>query len=347
MPKKILFLATSLETTGGIQQYARDFIRVAQGADYRVNVLAKEKEDRYLFAVHAGISIITKRPDVVLMGHIRFAPLAILCATLGIPYVLFVYGIEAWNVPAIGIWALKHARAVVAISGYTRSKVADRVPETARRITVISPTFDEKKFSPGSGTADLQAKFRAYNEKIILTVARLSADERYKGYDTVIEALPRVLEEVPSARYVIVGDGSDKGRIEELVRARGLSGKVFFAGNVATEDLPDYYRMCDVFVMPSRGEGFGIVFLEALGCGKSVVAGNADGSRDALQNGEVGLLVDPGSPEEIASAVVGILSKKAARDIMDGELLRRKTINRFGFEIFQKKVLNVLREASK
>ena len=107
-----------------------------------------------------------------------------------------------------------------------------------------------------------------------MTVSRLASSERYKGHDRVIRSLPRVLLKHPETIYLIVGDGDDRPRLEALASEFGVRDKVRFAGLVAGEELPDYFRLADVFVMPSTGEGFGIVFLEAMACGIDVIGGN-------------------------------------------------------------------------
>ncbi len=112
------------------------------------------------------------------------------------------------------------------------------------------------------------------------------------------------------------------------------------------EEKTDFFSICDVFAMPSKGEGFGIVFLEALACGKPVVAGNKDASSEPLLNGELGLLVDPDNKEEIMKAIIGILKKEVPEKILDGKFLRRKTIESFGFEKFKEKVKNLIYELS-
>ena len=97
-----------------------------------------------------------------------------------------------------------------------------------------------------------------------MTVSRLASSEQYKGHDRVIRTLPRLLSQHPETIYLIVGDGDDRPRLESLAVECGVAEKVQFAGLVPPEELPDYFRLADVFVMPSTGEGFGIVFLEAM-----------------------------------------------------------------------------------
>jgi phosphatidyl-myo-inositol dimannoside synthase len=106
-----------------------------------------------------------------------------------------------------------------------------------------------------------------------------------------------------------VGDGCDRRQLEEKATSLGLSKHVVFTGYVPESEKVDYYRLPDAFVMPSRGEGFGIVFLEAMACGVPVVASKADASRDAVCNGALGILVDPSDQEDIKAGVLEALNR--------------------------------------
>jgi glycosyltransferase involved in cell wall biosynthesis len=173
------------------------------------------------------------------------------------------------------------------------------------------------------------------SKKIILTVARFAASEKYKGYDQIIRALPKILAAIPHAHYVLVGEGQDRSRIEQLISSLGVSKSVTLPGSVTDAELPDYYNLCDVFAMPSKGEGFGIVYLEALSCGKPVLAGNMDGSSDPLQNGQLGVLVNPDNIAEIAQALIAILQRTYPLPVLyRGDQLRERTIQAFGPDRF-------------
>src|SRR5204863_3572114 len=130
------------------------------------------------------------------------------------------------------------------------------------RVRVLPGTVDPR-FRPGPKPHALLDRYDARGKKVLLTVARLSSSERYKGHDRVIRTLPRVLRDHPQTLYLIVGDGDDRARLEALALEFGVAEKVRFAGHIDAELLPDHFRLADVFVMPSTGEGFGIVFLEA------------------------------------------------------------------------------------
>jgi glycosyltransferase involved in cell wall biosynthesis len=136
-----------------------------------------------------------------------------------------------------------------------------------------------------------------------MTLGRLAEVERYKGFDEVIEVMPDLLEEAPDLAYVIAGKGSDMERLKQKAHALGLAGHVVFTGYVAEEEKAALYRLADVYIMASRGEGFGFVILEALATGIPTIASTLDGGREALRDGMLGQLVDPAKPEEIKSAI--------------------------------------------
>jgi phosphatidylinositol alpha-1,6-mannosyltransferase len=245
----------------------------------------------------------------------------------GIPYMTFAYGMEVtdgrfrWLRDKV----FGNADKVVAISEHMRRLLIGEVGVSPDRVQVIHPGVDVDRFAPRSRPGELARRLGLTDRRVILTVARLASGERYKGHDTVIRAMPTILSQVPDAAYLVVGDGPDRERLEGLVGRSGVAARVVFAGSVPDKDLPDYYNLCDVFTMVSRrgptrhggyrGEGFGIVYLEAAACGKPVVAGNDGGVAEAVEDGRTGLLIDPTSVEATADSLVRLLQ--------DEELARR------------------------
>ncbi|MBO1351801.1 MAG: glycosyltransferase family 4 protein [Hormoscilla sp. GUM202] len=171
---------------------------------------------------------------------------------------------------------------------------------------------------------------------LLITPGRLDSQEQYKGYDRVLRALPTIIENIPQVHYLIVGKGDDLPRVEQLIQQLNLQHHVTLAGFIPDSELCDHYNLCDVFAMPSKGEGFGIVYLEALACGKPTLGGNQDGAIDALCNGELGALVDPDNIEEIAQTLIQILQGNYPNYLLyKPQVLRQKAIDTFGFEKFQ------------
>jgi glycosyltransferase involved in cell wall biosynthesis len=185
------------------------------------------------------------------------------------------------------------------------------------------------------------------NKKIILTICRLAKSEKYKGYDRVIQALPKILEQVPDTIYTLIGDGDDMEDIKKIIEELNLKEKVYLLGAIKNDFIPEILNVADLFVMPSKGEGFGIVFIESLACGVPVIAGNKDASKEALINGELGIMVDPDNVNEIAEAIIKVLKGEAPKHLYDKNYLRQKVIENFSFEVFKNRVKIFLESISK
>ena len=286
------------------------------------------------------------RPDFILTTHVNFAPVAYwLRKLVRIPYVAVGHGVEVWDIASGRIRrALCAADRLLAVSQFTRTRMASALALDANRIAVLPNTFDPEQFYPGRKPHYLLKRYGLTpDQPVILTIARLASAERYKGYDQVLRTLPLVREHFPNVRYLLGGRGPDRSRIEKLIRELGLAGNVTLAGYVADHELRGHYNLCDVFAMPSKGEGFGIVFLEALGCGKPVLAGNKDGSVDAVLNGALGVLIDPDNVNEIAKALIEILSKRDSnRILLDPDELRSHAIEAYGYQQFRETVGRML-----
>jgi glycosyltransferase involved in cell wall biosynthesis len=168
----------------------------------------------------------------------------------------------------------------------------------------------------------------------LLTVARLSASERYKGIDAVLQALPEVRKTVPEVHYDVVGDGDDRQRLEALARDLGVSGDVSFHGRLRAEQLAAAYRDCTLFVMPSSHEGFGIVFLEAALFGKPSIGGRQGGTPEVIEDGVTGALVDREEVPGVARNLVRMLSDHEGRARM-GEAARKGLLERFTYRSFR------------
>lgn len=223
---------------------------------------------------------------------------------------------------------LNKADAIVAVSAFTKKALIRHMGAPPEKVTLIHNGVDTIRFQPGPKKAELIARHQLVGKRIILTVGRIVPR---KGFDAVIRAMPKIVEKVPDAHYLIVGSGHFRANLEALVAQCGVQAYVSFAGQVTDQELADYYRLCDLFVMPNREmpdgdtEGFGLVFLEANACGKPVIGGTAGGAVEAVHNEENGLLVDGWSVQDVAEAITRLL--------MDATLYQR--ISQRGLEIAQ------------
>jgi glycosyltransferase involved in cell wall biosynthesis len=358
-------------SNGGIQTFSRHllealessrrvkYIRVIVKNDATIPPALFNKEVKYhtsgrwpsslrtaVFVALAAFLAVKDRPKLILVGHANFSPLAaVLKHWLGIPYWVFAYGIEVWSLSGKRISrALLGADRVLPISRFTQNRLLDQLPLDQDRIVSFPLTVDSDRFQIGPKSQALLTRhgLRA-DQPIILTVARLAESERYKGYDRILRALPAISTTIPNVHYVLGGHGPDRCRIEQLVAELDIANCVTLAGFISDSELPDYYRLADVFAMPSTGEGFGIVFLEAMACGKPVLAGNKDGSVDALQQGELGALIDPDNISELVSTLTQLLKKTYPhRLVFNPEALRLAMLNVFGRHRFCERVTKLL-----
>jgi len=299
-----------------------------------------------VFSMQLILGAIRQKPDLIISTHLNFTPVAHLLKTLlGIPYYTVAHGIEAWNIENSQLkLALKNADKILAVSHYTRDKLIKEQNLDPENILVLPNTFDHQRFKIAPKPDYLLQKYQLKSEtKIILTVARLSASEQYKGFDQIIQSLPQIIAKIPNVHYIIVGKGDDRPRIEKLVKDLKLENYVTLAGFIPDEELCDYYNLCDLFAMPSKGEGFGIVYLEAMACGKPCLGGNQDAAIDALCGGTMGALVNPDSENEIAQAIVDVLQVSYPLPILyQPELLREKIIKIYGFDKFKERLSVIL-----
>lgn len=277
-----------------------------------------------------------ERPRCVLTTHLHFQPaVRVLHWLCGIPVMSVLHGIEAWNLRGgLRIWAMRAADHLMAVSNHTRTVVVDSYGLDPRRISVVPNTFDEARFTIGPKPAYLLQRYGLMpDQPVIMTVSRLVVAERYKGHRQILQGLDGLRKKFSGLRYLIVGSGDDMPLLRDLVKASNLEDCVVFAGHVPTAELPDHYKLCDVFAMPSSKEGFGIVFLEAMASGKPVVAGNLDGSVDALDQGRLGLLVDPHDSVEIAEKIGLALEQKPTEALWNHpKELRAAVISKFGYQ---------------
>lgn len=303
-----------------------------------------------IFSVVLILQAIRQKPNLIITTHINFIPAARLLKKItGIPFWAIAHGVEAWGIEDHQVKkALHDADQILAVSNYTRDRLIKEENLNPHKIVVLPNTFDPSHLQVGGKPAHLLTKFNLKPEqKVILTVGRLAEQKRYKGYDQVLEALPQVLKVFPDLRYIIGGKGKDRPRIEQIISRLKLEPWVIFAGFIPDAELADYYNLSDVLAMPSKREGFGIVFIEALACGRPVIGGTLDGAVDALDGGRLGALVDPDNIDEIAQTIIQILAKDYTHPLIyEPDQLRQEVIKTFGFSRFTEILAQYLHDAN-
>lgn len=292
------------------------------------------------FAAGLLASCVRARPDHVITTHVNYAPVAHFAKTLtGVPFSVVAHGIDVQShLNERKAAAMREAAGVFAVSDFARQLVLDAGVDSSA-IKLLPNTVDERRFTLAQAPVALRERYGlAPDERIVLTVGRLDSKEAYKGYDRVIEALPAILEACGPTRFILVGSGDDGPRLLSLAAKMGVEANVTLAGFIHDAELADHYRLADVFAMPSTGEGFGIVFLEAMACGTPALGGNRDGSVDALDGGKLGLLVDPLNVKEIAAGIIDLLMQKGPPLWFDKAALHDAVIGLFGRAAFRKRL---------
>ena len=307
---KILALVTdAFGGRGGIAQYNCDFLGAL--AENRVGssitVLPRLAPDlpatpekieqrparlgRIAYSITALCTALFRPFDLVFCGHLFMAPLAALITRLnGAKLIVQTHGIEAWARPSrFQRAALEAADLVLCVSRFTRAAVLSWAAIAPERVLVLPNTVREA-FTPGDGSTQRAALELEY-KRVILTVGRMDSRERYKGHDRVITAISDLVAKGHDLCYLVVGEGDDRRRLEALARDAGVSERVRFLGTVGLQNLIEAYRMADLFVMPSTGEGFGVAFLEAMASGTPALGLAVAGAKDALADGQLGTAV--------------------------------------------------------
>jgi glycosyltransferase involved in cell wall biosynthesis len=247
---------------------------------------------------HAG-----SRFDLVICAHVNLLPVARLVTKHPL---LLLYGIEAWKSlrDPISNRLLHGVRGIISISDITSERfIGWSHYDGPSQLLPNSIRADRYGIRPKNRA--LAARYNLEGKRVLMTLGRVVAAERYKGFDEVLEVLPDLDADVS---YVIAGGGNDVPRLQRKAVTLGVAGRVIFTGVFPEEEKADLYNLADVYVMPSRGEGFGFVFLEALACGVPVIASRLDGGREAVLGGQLGQLVDPTNPAEIRLAIVDALA---------------------------------------
>ena len=208
------------------------------------------------------------RADLVICGHINLLPLAWAAARLArARLALVIHGYEAWapSTHRLSNLLVNRIDAFIAVSRYSAERFVQWSGVPRARGFILPNCVNLDQFQPRERDSALVNRYGLRSAIVMLTVGRLATGERYKGVDEVIDVMPRLLRQLPDLRYLIVGDGSDRARLEAKARAQGLSDYVIFAGRIAEAEKVAHYNLADVYVMPSHGEGFGIALIGGRG----------------------------------------------------------------------------------
>lgn len=250
------------------------------------------------------------------------------------PYLTFLHGIEIWETAKSGyIRTAQRAHTLLVNSQFTldrAERLHGRFPKA--RVCWLGTEMDDLPEAPAIGDGPPQ----------VLIVARLE-DERYKGHRELIACWPRVVAAVPDAMLRIVGQGPDREALQKLAAQSPTASRIVFEGFVSEATLQAHYANATVFCMPSRGEGFGLVYIEAMRQGLPVVASIHDAASEVVCDGQTGYVVNMDSPDELPERLVALLANRERARAM-GLAGQRRWAEHFRFSAFRERFLPLLHE---
>jgi len=286
------------------------------------------------------------KTKIVVAGHANLAPVvrAMKFASPRLKSIICTHGVEVWEpLTRLRRMALRRADVVLAPSRYTADQVAAVQGVATEKIRVLPWALDPQFETLAANAAKAAVPANFPEGQVVLTVGRWQTDERYKGMDTLITALPRLMSRWPELQLAAVGDGDDREWLQDLAEENGVGMHVHFLSGLSYEELAACYAHCEIFALPSKGEGFGLVYLEAMACGKPVIGGAHGGAPEVIEDGKTGYLVQHGDAVQLATAIETLLADPDLQKEM-GRRGKQRAENQFRFSAFAKSFRKILRE---
>ena len=325
------FLALN-DNTGEHELYAADALFSFRGFGRR----------KVRFVIQA-MRLAMHNPQLIFAAHPNLAPTAIVMKTIArnARTMVGAHGIEVWQpLSSIRRVSFRRADLIMVPSTYTLERIAQaqRVPSSKMR--KIPWPLDTEFLALSEFPPNFPAATSFPRGDVVLSVGRWSSTERYKGADLLIRAVVQLSDSFPGLQLVLAGPGDDIERLRNEAQHFGVSERVHFFPAISREELAALYSRSDVFALPSTGEGFGLVFLEAMAFGKAIVGADAGGIPDVVRHGREGLLVSP-TVEAVSSALRRLLSDPLLRKEM-GMRGRDRVRTEFSFARFQQQLATAI-----
>jgi teichuronic acid biosynthesis glycosyltransferase TuaC len=269
----------------------------------------------------------------------------LLSAELDVPYVVSVHGLDAFSTQQVagraGAWCrrisqrvFQSSRRVICISERVREQVLQGTGRTCRT-SVVYNGVDPELFSPGQGPAS--------TAPVVLSVGNLIP---IKGHDLLIRAVASLASEFPAISLEIVGDGPERERLESLAGKLGIAEWVHFFGRQSRQEVAAAMRRCTAFALPSRYEGLGCVYLEAMSTGKPVIGCRGQGIAEVIQHGSNGFLVGPDNEKELTLALAMLLRDETRRRNL-GVAARDTIVEQFTLAQQAKNLARIYRDSAR
>ena len=361
---KVLFLALdAYSSIGGIQQFNRRIINalsrlICEEKIVSAEVITKGDHEKDVVNVPSNVRMFAcsnskinfclssiqsfRGADTLLLGHVNLLPFAFMAKIINpkLNVKLFVHGVDVWGVNSRKIKRLdrhfiKFVDQIASVSNFTACKMSESFLVPQGRFSIFPNAvdlLDQAESSLGS----------INKTPILLTVARLSKNERGKHHDSVLRALPKIIQTIPDVKYRIIGDGVLKAELKDLAASLGVSQAVEFKGRVSDEDLAKSYEEASIFVMPSEKEGFGIVFLEAWLRKIPVICGTQDASHEVVSHGVDGFAIHHDDIDSLSEKIIFLLENKNSAINM-GKAGHQKVLENYLMNNFVERLNSLLR----
>ena len=289
------------------------------------------------------------RADIVVLSHVNLALLGFMIKLLNPRCQLWMvaHGIEVWRPLSFvkKMFVRRYCDKFICVSAFTRDQMMKWHQVDAQKCIVVNNAVDPFIQHPDEFEKPeylLNRYSLSPDNQVLFTLTRLASSEQYKGYEQVIKAVSRLIKRFPKIKYILAGpyDEAEGRRIRELIRACEVTENVILTGFLHEKELADYFLLADLFVLPSKKEGFGIVFIEALACGLPVICGNADGSVDAIRNGELGTAINVNDLDELEKVIVTYLKKPLT--VASRESLQKACLTYFNEKNYRNILLHLI-----
>jgi phosphatidylinositol alpha-1,6-mannosyltransferase len=370
MPKRILiFTLQTFSTTGGIQKMTRtlgySLHRICSKNNWDFKMFSAYDADTDLMPQYLPVenfkgfninrtAFVMKslkqlaKADAIILSHINLAIIGLAAKIINpeCKIYLVAHGIEVWR--PLSFWQkklLKYTDKVICVSNFTQEQMVRLHNIKKAKCAILNNAIDPFMQLP-SGFKKPVLLLEKYKltpgSPVIFTLTRLAATEQYKGHEQVIKVLGKLKAKFPAIKYILAGqyDHDEEVRINELIALNDVAEQVILTGFIDEKDLPDHFLLADVFVLPSKKEGFGIVFIEALACGLPVICGNSDGSVDAIRNGELGKAIDVTDTDALEAAITAALETPVTPE--KRECLQKVCVSYFNEQDYRKQLEQLL-----
>ena len=365
----VLFLyLRAFSSTGGIEKFNRSFLKALHelsvdgiiDAD-AISAYDNTTDEMYFpqlrfYGFGGGVArlffVVTalfksRAYKTIVLGHVNLAIVGNMLKWINpsVRMILIVHGIEVWmEHSGAKKKLLEQVDVILSVSNFTKEKIVEHNPTVSKKKIKIFPNTIDPYFELPTSfekpTYLLERYKLAPDTPILMTLTRLAFSEKYKGYDRIIESMSDLLQDNSSLQYLLCGkaDRNEKARVEGLIEGTNTSRAIKLLGFIKDNELNDHYLLADIFVMQSKKEGFGIVFIEALACGRKVIAGSKDGSVEALLNGELGTLIDPDNRSELIYTIDKVLHNEEHNPMH----VQAEVTKVFGFHQFKNRLRSIL-----